>query len=346
MSNFTTQLRCICESLAQQHSSDPNILNYGLNTVIGIARPYIFDFSYPKLADWQEAESIETDIIKKFYFREIGYETFGRWKLALECKMHDIMPYYNALIESAKESYNIILPEVEREITNQSGSEDKSLSATESNKTTGNKNYTEAENKDGSRKNDVTDAQVSANTNDSQTTLTATESTDSNTSNARDGKNVTVSDNTSKQYSSDTPQNSINDPLDYMSAYGMGTVNQTETETTSSSETGISAETKNNTERSTVEQNTAITSNRESAYNETYNDNTGRTSDSVEETSNTGSKDSSELSVSTGNTTRELYSTGGKTPAEMVQLYRTTLLKIHEMIEREISPLFIGLWSA
>ena len=41
-------------------------------------------------------------ILKHYYLREIGCETVGIWKLWVNTKLEEIMPYYNQLYESAK----------------------------------------------------------------------------------------------------------------------------------------------------------------------------------------------------------------------------------------------------
>lgn len=66
--------------------------------MIEFARPKIFDFSYP-LYEGIDKQEFETNIIRNFYMREIGLETYALWKFYLENKMIQIMPYYNKLFE-------------------------------------------------------------------------------------------------------------------------------------------------------------------------------------------------------------------------------------------------------
>lgn len=63
------------------------------------ASPIVFDFAYP-LSIKVNKEQFETMILQKFLMRRIGYETYLAWKLALEVKMNEIMPYYNKLFDS------------------------------------------------------------------------------------------------------------------------------------------------------------------------------------------------------------------------------------------------------
>ena len=41
-----------------------------------------------------------------YYTREIGFETVGLWKLKLQTKLNEIMPYYNKLYETELLKYN------------------------------------------------------------------------------------------------------------------------------------------------------------------------------------------------------------------------------------------------
>lgn len=102
MSKYTTELRYICES------SIGNDKAGGYNKVADIiaqARPKIFDFSYP-IFDESYRSVLETKIIKHYYTREIGQETYGLWKLKLDTKLNEIMPYYNQLYRSELLEFN------------------------------------------------------------------------------------------------------------------------------------------------------------------------------------------------------------------------------------------------
>lgn len=96
MSKYTTELRFICEDLSGLDESK------GYNDVDDIieeARPKIFSFNYP-IFDVNYKPALETKILRHFYTREICCETYGRWKLFLEAKMNEIMPYFNQLYAS------------------------------------------------------------------------------------------------------------------------------------------------------------------------------------------------------------------------------------------------------
>ena len=102
MSKYTTEVRYICE------------VNSGMNESVGYSKiedvitgaiPKIFDFDFP-IFDEKYRTVLERKILKHFYTREIGEETVGLWKLRLDTKLNEIMPYYNKLYESELLEFN------------------------------------------------------------------------------------------------------------------------------------------------------------------------------------------------------------------------------------------------
>lgn len=63
------------------------------------ATSIVFNFSYP-LSVKVNKQEFETMILKKFYTRRIGYETYTLWKMQLEVKLNEIMPRYNKLFDA------------------------------------------------------------------------------------------------------------------------------------------------------------------------------------------------------------------------------------------------------
>lgn len=96
MSVYTTQVRYICETAC---GLDESKGFNNVNDIISQARTSIFNFTYP-IFDEAYRSVLETKILKHFYTREIGLETVGLWKLKLDTKLNEIMPYYNKLYES------------------------------------------------------------------------------------------------------------------------------------------------------------------------------------------------------------------------------------------------------
>lgn len=102
MSKYTTELRFVCENYAGLNASTDRS---GVENVISSALPKLFDFDFP-IFDESYRETLEKKIIRHYYTRELGYETVGLWKLKLQTKLQEIMPYYNKLYESELLSMN------------------------------------------------------------------------------------------------------------------------------------------------------------------------------------------------------------------------------------------------
>lgn len=102
MSKYTTEVRYICESYAGL-SESTEVTN--VNKVIETACPRVFDFEFP-IFDENYRLVLEKKILKHYYTREIGFETVGLWKLKLDARLNEIMPYYNKLYESETYKFN------------------------------------------------------------------------------------------------------------------------------------------------------------------------------------------------------------------------------------------------
>lgn len=59
----------------------------------------IFDFEYPLSAEIDK-DKFEIQILNHFMLRRIGFDTFTAFKIYLENKLNEIMPYYNILFDS------------------------------------------------------------------------------------------------------------------------------------------------------------------------------------------------------------------------------------------------------
>lgn len=102
MSKYTTQVRYICEQLSGYVQS----VDYSdVDLVLRAAEPKIFDFDYP-IFDENYRHVLNTKILKHYYINEIGLETYALWKLRLNTKMNEIMPYYNQLYKSELYTFN------------------------------------------------------------------------------------------------------------------------------------------------------------------------------------------------------------------------------------------------
>ena len=102
MSKYTTEVRFICETASGLCESKGYT---DVDTIITNAIPKIFTFTFP-IFDENYRAVLEKKILKHFYTREIGEETVGLWKLRLDTKLNEIMPYYNKLYNSELLEFN------------------------------------------------------------------------------------------------------------------------------------------------------------------------------------------------------------------------------------------------
>lgn len=97
MSNYTTQVRFICEQkagLTESKGADD------IDTIIAAAWDQIFTKEV-EFFDSTYKETICSKILRHYYFREIGTETAGLWIAWMNTTLSEIMPYYNKLYSSA-----------------------------------------------------------------------------------------------------------------------------------------------------------------------------------------------------------------------------------------------------
>lgn len=198
MSNYTTELRFICEEACGLTESK------GYNDVDNIikqSRTKIFNFEYP-IFDESYRAGLEEKIIRHFYTREICCETVGRWRLFLEAKMNEIMPYYNQRYKSEAIKFNPLWnTDLHTTHKNEIGNERKDVNLIT-------KDYDEAESKDINEKlvkgvdTEYDDKRVI-----DESTKEENKGSDTSTHNSTDTTNHTGSN---WDLYSDTPQGAIN----------------------------------------------------------------------------------------------------------------------------------------
>lgn len=102
MSHYTTEVRYICEVAAGLRES----VGYSeVENVLTAAAPLVFDFDFP-IFDENYRTVLEKKILKHYYTREIAFETVGLWKLKLDTRLNEIMPYYNKLYDTTVYQFN------------------------------------------------------------------------------------------------------------------------------------------------------------------------------------------------------------------------------------------------
>lgn len=307
MSKYTTELRFICETTAGLTDSEGYT---STREIIEKSRAKIFDFDYP-IFDEKYRSVLETKIIKHYYTREIAGETVGLWKLWLDERMNNIMPYYNQLYKSELLEFN---PLYDTDITTDSNrNETHEENTTDSNVRTDNTNReetgTQTRTDDLASKNTRTDNLTSANSHEDH-------DNDSDT-------------NDSLTAYSDTPQN------------GLAGVNELNYLTNATKVNGNDSKTHDNNGTSTTK-NTGTQVDDATQTGTVKNDitntvkNTGTVSDS-----GTGTKNYD-------NVNDYLEHVKGKrgtdSYAKLLSEYRKTFLNIDQMIINNLSDLFMGVW--
>ena len=185
MSKYTTEVRFICEQFS---GLSEGVGCSDVEQVIKKCLPKVFDFQFP-IFDESYRSVIETKILRHYYTREIGLETVGLWKLKLNTKLNEIMPYYNKLYKSELIEFN---PLYDVELTRERKVEG-----------SGTKNTKNSENRDGNNRTENTqnnNANVRENGGDRHTATNMAEGT----------QNQKTSGNGTNMYS-DTPQGAITD---------------------------------------------------------------------------------------------------------------------------------------
>ena len=339
MSKYTTELRYICETLANKTES----CGYDdVNDIISTALPLLFNFDFP-IFDENYRTVLETKIIKHFYRREICAETVGLWKLYLDTKLNEIMPYYNQLYRSELIEFN---PLYDVDLTR---NHTKTGAETGSGSNTGSNSYTMNRDIDNET---TTDRNIADNTDETSnlrqtgtTNRSGTVETDEDITRSGTNQNRRDIDEDSKNAFSDTPNNQLDyvNNLQYLSDY-RHIVNDNSV-VDNGTTTGHDVTDRNVTEDTTDTVNLT-------------NANTGSTDRSVEEDSTvnqTGNVDeigssNNQNAYSNSLNSTETYietvvgTSGGMTFSKRIAEFRKNFLNIDMQVINELNSLFFGLW--
>lgn len=183
MSHYTTEVRFICEQYAGEFTSS----DYStVESVIENSRKKIFDFDFP-IYDESYRSVLETKILKRYYTREIGFETVALWKFWLNKRLNEIMPYYNQLYKSTLLEFN---PLYDTDYTTTSNA---------------NKKFDEAN----SRTSTATGNNLRTDALKTATTGTETNTRTDNLHTATQNTEESTNGNTSRDLYSDTPQGAL-----------------------------------------------------------------------------------------------------------------------------------------
>lgn len=307
MSKYTTEVRYICEQYAGLNSS----VGYSdIENVIQKSIPKVFDFNFP-IFDESYRNVLETKILRHYYTREIGLETVGLWKLKLNTKLNEIMPYYNQLYKSELIEFNPLY--------------DVDLTRNRVVKGTGTKDTENSENRSG--KSSTDNSQTTENTHDVNVTDNGTRNNKfDGTVNGTQNQNTTG--NGTNMYS-DTPQGAITD----LQA-GKYLTNAT-VDSATNTFAGASNDTTNQTTDETTKNERIDSGNNESEVDGSSN--SDYSSDMTGSSNTTMSNTEEYLEHVMG-------SNGGESFSKRLNDYRATFINIDMMVINELEELFFGLW--
>ena len=309
MSKYTTEVRFICENsagLSESEGAD------NIDSILDRCWNKVFNFDFP-IFDENYRQVLCRKILKHYYTREIAHETVGRWKLALNAKLNEIMPYYNQLYKSELLKFN---PFYDVDLT-------RSREGSGTRDTTGSTSNTSTESGTNTKTDTITSKETSSDTSNS------TESNTSKTTESNSNNTVT-NDNTLNRFS-DTPQNS-------MDTQGIADSVPLTTVTKVNEDINV-----NSTGSSTVDVTGSKTGKVDSSgsVNKTIND-TVKGTDSREIN---GSGTSTE---NINSTDKYIETVKGKQGTEsyssMLMKFRETFLNIDMMIIEDCSDCFFTLW--
>lgn len=321
MSKYTTEVRFVCEQKAGLHESMgcDNVDEVIRNSwdKIFTTRCTFFDEDY--------REGLCSKILKHYYLREIGAETVGVWKLWMNTKLEEIMPYYNLLYKSALLDINPLL-DVDYTKTHEGESDGAkntegvnrvSGSKTGSNTTTG-----------GNTVETNSSTSVDSSHNDTDTTQSTRDITADGT--------VSSTGNKGDRYS-DTPQGTIANAEINTNSYltNVRLINDQTSGTTHDLTTDGFDETKTNTggvhTTDTVKGTQTTTKDETTATTENENVNTTSSSD--------------ETQHNTDSYVERVFGKMSNIPqSELLIKFRETFLNIDMMVIEEFDELFMSLW--
>ena len=303
MSHFTTELRYICENIAGLVSSG----GYSnVDAIIEKARPVLFE-NY-EIFDEEYRATLETKILRHFYTREICAETVGLWRLWFNNRMHEIMPYYNKLYQSALLEFNPLNDiDITTEHTRLGNSTDTGVSSREYSKDD------EANKSNLSQSKTVSNAQTN----------------DSTTSNSISNNNTKdKATNASKDLYSDTPQGSVSGLDENTYLTNARSIRNDDERDTHNTQTNTGS---NVGERSENGSRTDNVSNIENSTNNVSGNERNTNRNNVLSTEQYLQKVSGKQ--------------GGVSYAKMLKEYRDTFLNIDMMIINNLEDLFMGIWE-
>lgn len=303
MAKYTTEVRTICEHFAKDSFPDGFDMA-SIEEVVAAAEPQIFNFTYP-IWEGGDIHDLNQDILLHFYFREIGFETYGLWKAQLKRKLIERMPYWIRLYPTTIVNYDYM----------------NDFNITEQIKR--NKSQNETGNNASSRSGNNTETRdlKNSNTQEGNEKITGNSSQTNSSNFTNDG----TSSNNGNTIHSDFPQAPITPAGDYASSQ--------DTDTTSGSSHNTSESSGSITTNNTSQNSSSSSQNGTQSGTITRNDTIS------DESNHNINKDEHE-----GIERVQFGHNGGKSPTELLEEYRNSIMVIYPVIMEDLEELFMQIY--
>lgn len=319
-----------------QTQSNINIFS-SVDDMISSLRSLIFSFDYPVYSEsWKH--QLETEILQYYFQYEISISPFALWQMKLKNKLSLIMPYYNKLYESTQRQFDYL-----KSVDLETNTSDKETSSQQEISTNQVKNE------------DERNINSSSNSNNNNTSTSSSKGSNTGTENGVN-KNSDTSSSTNTEKVSGTNQSvtntnesssdvTANVPQLYSENYDFdsqkGIKNGTGSATTNST---IGNNTQGSVSNSSTKENTTSSNSSQSNENSSNSSNTTIGSNVASEINKNSMSENSSGSNST-NAQKE-NNLNSKTQgfqgsySKAILEYRETLIKLDELIIKELADLF------
>ena len=334
MANYTVLLKTVCESL--NGLSEP--VDYPqIAQLIEDSRAKIFDFDYP-IFDEAYRKVLETKIIKHFLMREINEYTYGMWKLRLDTKMNELMPYYNQLYKSETLIVNPLYTMNYTRTRKDSGGDLRTISENGEDERNSNKNR---ENSGTSSTDNTLSGSGNSQTDTSRGETLQTNDVQSSTTKDNNTRTIEGSDNRKQMYS-DTPQGALTN-VENGTYLTNATVNKDTNNSTTTEELNGENKISSANKHLTTGQDLSKVNN---VYNEQNNNENeySNTDNETSESSGNYTKNVTDNITTTREYVEMLQGGNGQSESELLIQYRNTFLNIDMQLLEELDVLFMGLW--
>lgn len=350
MSKYTISIL----ELIRQYTADSTL---PISRRIDLAIPKIFDFNFPIYEESHRVE-LERKILMHYLNKEIGLETPDLWKLYLENRFNEIMPYYNELYRLQNEMMGIdFLHDTDLKINEEhsdteSGTQENKLDTTNetigknTEKDTLSSTVTKTEstvtNSTGTTTNTTTSSESVENkekgtqsisdSSTSVTTVSVSENGSSNTLTSSFPQGRLAGGNYADN-SSDTTTKNTSTSTNNVESTDNKTITDDKTATqTSNSQTKNDGSNSDKTETSQSSKNEQSDT-RDNLQNKNLNSSGSQSGTENFENNNSGSRNEKKYGLS-----------GNRTIASMILEYRDSILNIDKMIIDDLADLFITIY--